>query len=278
MLYIVKRGFSTESLSKALSIQKVADLKQIATQSGLISSGKKSDLVDRLVNHFDALQQNKTKKTCSSVLSFDLGYRNLAYCHLDQHATILDWARVDLDLPSFHPSVIAPVVRQFIRDKVQDNLKVAGMVVVEQQRARSGGGHAVLESTLRVNCVEAILWGGLYEAADIVNRPELKMTPLNRQSVDKVWQLELNDVIQENPQRFRKMKAGYYHKKQAGSLLVQKWLDTNTIVNSSEALKAMYQAEKKKDDLSDCLIQALAWYKWDSFTRNYIDNFIDNKE
>jgi hypothetical protein len=277
MLHIVKRGFSTESLSKALSTQKVAELKQIATQSGVISSGKKSELVDRLVNHFHSLQNNKeeTKKARSSVLSFDLGYRNLAYCHLSRDAKILDWARVDLDLPSFHPSVIAPVVRQFIRNKVLNNLKVADMVLVEQQRARSGGSFAVLESTLRVNCVEAVLWGGLCEAADLVKRPELKMAPLIRQSVDRVWQAELDAVILENPQRFSKIKAGYYHKKQAGSLLVQKWLDTNTVVNCSEEFKTMFGAEKKKDDLSDCLIQALAWYKWERFSKNYIENFID---
>ncbi len=164
MLGICRRGFSTEALSASLSAHKVAQLKEIATQTGIASSGTKPNLVERLVQHFDMSQNSE--KLSSSVLSFDLGYRNLAYCHLSQNAEILDWARVDLDLPSFHPSVIAPVVRQFIKDKVQQNLKEADMVVVEQQRARSGGSFSVLESTLRVNCVEAVLWGGLYEAAD----------------------------------------------------------------------------------------------------------------
>lgn len=273
MLGICRRSFSTEALSNSLTAHKVAQLKEIALQSGITSSGNKPVLVERIVQHFNITQNSK--QLSSSVLSFDLGYRNLAYCHLSQNADILDWARVDLDLPSFHPSVIAPVVRQFIKDKVHRNLKEADMVVVEQQRARSGGSFSVLESTLRVNCVEAVLWGGLYEAADSVKRPDIKMAPLLRQAVDKTWQLELDDVIAENPERFKKIKAGYYHKKQAGSLLVQKWLDTNTVIQCSDEFKYMFENEKKKDDLSDCLIQALAWYRWERYSRSYIENFIN---
>lgn len=273
LLRVCRRGFSTEALSTTLKANKVAQLKEIATQSGVASSGNKSELTERLVQHFELV--SKSNSTCSSVLSFDLGYRNLAYCHLDQDANIIDWARVDLDLPSFHPSVIAPVVRQFIRDKVLENLKATDMVVVEQQRARTGGSFSVLESTLRVNCVEAVLWGGLYEAADLIKRPDLRMAPLLRQTVDRTWLPELEIVVAENPDRFKKIKAGYYHKKQVGTLLVQKWLDTRTVVHCSNEFRTMYHNEKKKDDLSDCLIQALAWYKWDKFSKSYIKNFID---
>lgn len=256
--------------SEALSTQKVVQLRLLATQSGIVASGNKSQLVQRLTQHFEGGYED----TCASVLSFDLGYRNLAFCHLSKDAEILDWARVDLDLPSFHPSVTVPIVRQFIKDRIQDHLKVADKVLVEQQRARTGGSMGVLEPILRVNSVEAILWGGLYEATERINRPQLGIKPILGQAVNSLWQPELDQIIADNPERFNKIKEGYYHKKQVSTLLVQYWLDSNTVVKCSDHFRAMFKDEKKKDDLSDCLIQALAWYRWSNFTREYTKNFI----
>jgi hypothetical protein len=281
MSSVFKRGFSTEAWSTHLKSKRVADLKVLAIQSGINCSGNKSDLVHRLV---DQWQMHQANPRSSSVLSFDVGYRNLAYCHLTNDARVLDWARVDLDLPSYHPSVVAPVVRQFIQDKVQHNISATDRVVIELQRARTAGAHSVLESTLRVNCVEALLWCGLYEAADKTQRPQLPMMALARQNVDRVWQQELDAVVEENAGQFSKIKMGYYRKKQAGAALVQKWLDTNTVIQCDDRFKAMFDEEKKKDDLSDCLIQALSWYKWEAFSREYVqNNFIgiddnDNKD
>jgi hypothetical protein len=276
MLRVFKRGFNTEAWSTYLKTKRVADLKDLAIQSGINCSGNKPDLVHRLV---DQWQAHQTNSQAASVLSFDVGYRNLAYCHLSHDARVLDWARVDLELPSYHPSVVAPVVRQFIQDKVQHNLSLADCVVVELQRARTAGAHSVLESTLRVNCVEALLWCGLYEAAEKAQRPQLPMVALARKNVDRVWQEELDTVVEENAGHFSKMKAGYYRKKQAGTALVQKWLDSNTVVQCDDRFKTMFAEEKKKDDLSDCLIQALSWYKWEAFSREYVENhFIDIEE
>ncbi|KAI8991105.1 ribonuclease H-like domain-containing protein [Mycotypha africana] len=268
MLFIVKRGFSS------LSTKKVAELKSIAVQCGVKTTGKKIDLVDRLVSHFGGFT---TASTTSQVLSFDLGYRNLAYCVLDKDSNIKDWARVDLDLDSFHPSVVAPVVRQFVTDRVQCHLGQVDRVLIEQQRARSGGGHAVLEATLRVNCVEAVLWTGLYEAVDrLPKKRYIEMTPLLRQSIDNVWMEDLETVIKQNSERFKGVKKGYYLKKQASTMLVQHWLQTNSVFHCDDNFKAMFLKEKKRDDLSDCLMQALAWFKWEKYTKNFIDKYIED--
>ncbi|KAI7897110.1 uncharacterized protein EV154DRAFT_557900 [Mucor mucedo] len=214
--------------SEVLTAHKVVQLRQLAIQSGILSSGNKSQLVQRLAHHFES----EPEDTCASVLSFDLGYRNFAFCHINKDAEIVDWALVDFDLPSFHPSVTAPVIRQFIKDRIQDHLKVADKVLIEQQRARSNGSISILEPILRVNSIEAILWGGLYEATERINRPQLTMKPVLGQAVNSLWQPELDQVIANNPERFNKIKEGYYHKKQVSTLLVQYWLDTNTVIKS----------------------------------------------
>ncbi|KAK4517458.1 uncharacterized protein ATC70_000795 [Mucor velutinosus] len=253
MLRLFKRGINTHALSTSLQAKRVADLKEIATGCGVLTSGNKRDLVQRLTTHFTS-----PTPASSSILSFDLGYRNLAYCHLDANKTVLDWARVDLDLPSFHPSVVAPIVRQFIKDRVMQSLEVADRVLVEKQRNRSNGSYNIPEGIIRVNCVEAILWSGLYEGIDRINR-QVNMTPVLRQNINRAWKDEIQQMIDEDPHRLSKLKSLYSQKKLAGAYLVQHWLDTDTVITCSDTLKEMYAAEKKKDDLSDCLVQALTW-------------------
>ncbi|CEP14451.1 hypothetical protein [Parasitella parasitica] len=271
MFRIFRRGLNTQALATSLQAKKAAELKDIATQCGILTSGTKGDLMNRLTAHFASPAQSS-----SSILSFDLGYRNLAYCHLSADRTVLDWARVDLDLPSFHPSVVAPIVRKFIKDKVLENLKVADRVLVEQQRARTASSVGVFEHTLRVNCVEAVLWCGLLEAIDKTKHTTINIHPTLRHSIDRVWKDELETIVSETPSKFSKTKPGQYQKKLAGTMLVQKWLDTDTVVTCSDHFKQMYAQEKKKDDLSDCLVQALTWYQWESYSKTFVQQLLQD--
>ncbi|KAI9339265.1 hypothetical protein BD770DRAFT_415289 [Pilaira anomala] len=194
---------SAEAISSLLSKEKIPQLKAIAVQTGNLISGNKQQLIQRLVEHFEGGPQ----KEPSSILSFDLGYRNLAYCHMNKEGEILDWARVDLMLPSFHPSVVAPIVRKFVRDRIENNLENVDQVVVELQRARSGGGIGIFEHTLRVNCVESLLWSGLYESVDRMQRPEIQMSAINPTAVDKLWKPEFEQLPIDNPELFKNMKS-----------------------------------------------------------------------
>ncbi|KAL0081392.1 ribonuclease H-like domain-containing protein [Phycomyces blakesleeanus] len=202
--------------------------------SGLATSGLKKELVTRLQNHYERIITNgnvhgeyiREKALPSSVISFDLGYRNMAFCHLDSTNTIRNWIRVDLALPSFHPSITAPLIRQFVHSQIAPLMNQAGAVVVEQQRYRSGGAHSVLESTIRVNAIEAMMW---YALEEIRTTNIMLMEPIQRAAVDKTWDEALKGWTDESKQ------------------------------------------EKKQDDLSDSLLQAMAWYKWRRFSLDMID-------
>jgi hypothetical protein len=263
-LFGQSRGICSTTLAQTLLTEKRAQLQSFSSQLGIIQSGTKGELIQRLtaqVGQFTPISQN------SSVISFDLGYRNLAYCHLSKNGEILDWRLVDLELDSFHPSAIAPIVKKLVKTSIVPQLKDAQAIIVEQQRARTGSGVSVLEATLRVNCVEAVLWTALvYEFANAA----IIMKPIRRQAVDRVFQDELDAIISE--------KGPTYKKKKATSSMVQSWLDSGTVVQCEAHLKAMFNQEKKKDDLSDCLTQALAWYKWQEHTQAFIEYLEENSE
>ncbi|KAI9013969.1 ribonuclease H-like domain-containing protein [Phycomyces nitens] len=273
---VLRRSIHTERVrelvSQSLSAKKGRQLKEIMSHSGLATSGRKSELITRLQNHYDNIISNgdiqgqyvRQRALPSSVLSFDLGYRNLAFCHLDSNNTIRNWIRADLELPSFHPSITAPLVRQFIQTKIGPWIDKVGAVVVEQQRYRSGGAHSVLESTIRVNAIEAMIWYGLEEVrtANII-----VMEPIQRGAVDKAWDEALEGLTDDSLRR-------YYGKKKACVGLVNGLIDKQDIHCPDEILNSFRQ-EKKQDDLGDSLLQAMTWYKWRRFALDQIDMVIE---
>ncbi|KAI8092930.1 ribonuclease H-like domain-containing protein [Halteromyces radiatus] len=257
-----------------LSTLKGSELKSLALSCGVTLTGTKATLVNRLGTHFEQLlhlgKPTTTTTTTknivldvdrllpSSVLSFDMGYRNLAFVQVSKERHIKAWQVVDLALENFHPSSMAPVVRQFVYDNIRP-LSPLEHILIEQQRARSNGSHGIFEHTLRVNTVEALLWCSLQECLTTTT-----MEPILRRPVDQLWQDGLESLWSTNNGSEKKM-----NKKHASILLVQHWLDQQT-VSCPDDLAHMFRLAKKKDDLSDCLMQALAWYQWRENAINYL--------
>ncbi|KAG1471600.1 hypothetical protein G6F56_002036 [Rhizopus delemar] len=262
----LQRTFTSTNLTQLLSRQKVPEIRAVAKSCGVLMGGRKDEVIQRIVD-----SMLEAQKPCQSVLSFDLGYRNLAFCHINQDATVLDWARVDLKLSEFHPSTMAPIVRKFLAERVEENLKTSDVVIAERQRARSCGAKEVLEHILRVTAVEGMLWSGLHETAERLKKSELTFVAQGRQQVDVSLADDLQAVMNDDVMRFAKIKRPGYAKKQASISLVQKWLYDveKPPIHVSDELKMMFAQESKKDDLSDCLLQAVVWYKWRDFRRNY---------
>ncbi|KAI7882279.1 ribonuclease H-like protein [Lichtheimia hyalospora FSU 10163] len=285
------RGIHTcdalSALDARLSILKAYELKDVAIRCGVATSGRKNELCDRIRHRFASAMKNITRHdqfevehlVPTSVVSLDLGYRNLAHVHLRHDNTIIAWDRIDLDIPeesSFHPSVSAPFVRRYIQSSLEpllfsknDNV---GAVLVEQQRYREGGAAAVLETTIRVNCVEAMLWYALYDMVD--RHDSLRTIPLmaiQRQAVDRVWAPDWEKFITPSLSKSKKSKT--YQKKQACSRLVEQWLQEDQVVKCRNTqIKDAFIQQGKKDDLSDCLLQAMTWYQWRRFMVDYIQD------
>ncbi|OTB16299.1 hypothetical protein K445DRAFT_351177, partial [Daldinia sp. EC12] len=158
-------------------------LKQLASLCGEKTTGKKSDLVERLVSLTQA--KRPSAKDSRLVLSIDLGIRNLGFSLIKPNAplkplsakslTVEDlrrppqvklhrWQRRELLEPSpdgiedsdrYSPASLAIATDRLVRHDLLP-LKPTH-VLIERQRWRSAGAAAVQEWTLRVNTLEAML-------------------------------------------------------------------------------------------------------------------------
>ena len=182
-------------------------------------------------------------------------------------------------------------------------------ILIERQRFRSMGGSAVQEWTLRVNMFEAMLWAvletlrarGLWmgnvwavEAGRVQAwwiGTEGKVKKANKETVSnnngKEAQVE-KVLVQGRLGGTKRAKQG----KEDKVALVRKWLEeasTMKLEGETEKMGKMYLAkgsckmrsrkaandeEKlgKLDDLADCLLQGMAWVRWEENRRRILQH------
>ena len=173
-------------------------------------------------------------------------------------------------------------------------------VLVERQRFRSGGGSAVQEWTLRVNMFEAMLYAVL-ETLKREGRWEGRVMGMSPARVTNLWvghlfkdesksggvrgEVEGKDVVDDGRKKSRKgsgarVKASLKTKR-LKTQLVQTWLRDEERFNLvGEAKKVRDQhfsavsgtmstrvKQGKMDDLADCLLQGMAFFKWEENRR-----------
>lgn len=209
------------------------------------------------------------------------------------------WNRVELAGPA---SAVKPdrgedlwsprSMTEMTLDLVQNrflNLKVPPThILIERQRFRSGGGAAVQEWTLRVNTLEAMIYSTL-RTMKACGRWEGEVIPIAPKRVGPFWvegiaeEDDDTDTASKVPESKKNAKAR--HKKEKIDL-VGKWLLEGKInpVDQAKDMAKSYlvrwqgkkrtkntQPEevgtasehlKKLDDLADCLLQGMAWVKW----------------
>ncbi|KAK3684036.1 mitochondrial resolvase Ydc2 [Podospora appendiculata] len=322
----------------ALNALKAANLQHMLVQCGLNKSGTKLDMYHRLrlaAKHYEPVPAT------ARVLSIDMGIRNLAFSLLSPAApsnpqseqagnrkksksgslvkepllaTIHKWRRLSLSpveanavegdtKEDFSPGAMAQMAVTLVQDVLLPLRPTH--VLIERQRFRTAGGSSILEWTVRVNTLEAMiyaifttlrslkLWdgklipitpmrvgsylveGSVEEAAPVV---EAKMVPkvmkLKQQKVSLLasWieaetKLEFpletqakemahdflgnwNKAVSRKNERLEKVKATA--KPEAGE----------PRKGTKGANEATYAAIRKLDDLSDSLLQGVAWLQW----------------
>lgn len=335
-----------------LSKLTIAQLRRAAFAIGARSSGTKAVLIQQIQQELGAPHSAAEQKTnhkhgagyaqALSIVSMDMGIRNLAYAHLmaapvsprkgtggsalslDPRPSLLAWKRVvisdaptgkgalakrrkepshsddvatlplpaangatekgvhlELEKEAFDPTTFAKYAYKFIKSILSAHRPTH--VLIERQRFRSGGGSAVQEWTIRVGVFEGMLHAVLQTLS------EEGGLPVNIQAIDpgRVARYWLADRTAQRMERAGSAREG----KRAKIDMVGESLgsgdgklvsigggdddgasqDVGQVVDAflarwkkkaHNARKAGTQDIAKLDDLSDCLLQGVAWVNW----------------
>lgn len=308
---------------------KSTNLKQLASLCGEKTSGKKADLIDRLIalSHARPAKPPSTKDS-RLILSIDLGIRNLG-CSLIAPAapskvlspsalTVDDlrrpprvhlhsWQRRELLGPSldgledpdrYSPASLAIATDRLVRHDLLP-LKPTH-VLIERQRWRSGGAAAVQEWTLRVNTLEAMLHASLRTLRELGHwNGELVSVAPNR--VARFWpppptmseetakmrrsrsakavdgETRKGAKSQQNSKKYKiGVLTSWLAMKRGSEIILPANRDTEDAVKwfrskltrsrkkSSDVEDLIRDAGPRKlDDLTDSLLQGVAWLKWE---------------
>ena len=252
----------------ALSTLKLVTLQRLSCLLGLNVSGTKTTLVNA-IGSLDPTPAPPTR-----ILSIDMGIRNLAYCVIDLHTlplpTLTTWTRTALPLSvkNLGPSVSLPAFAEATHTLATGLLRdhAPSHVLIELQRWRSGGGRGVLEWTIRVNTVEAMLhalllglrlagkWDGHVESVDPGKVARLWVGKASSAAVKPLKSGVVRDWLRTG----QVVKVGEGGPEMAAELLLLEGV-RRAVKASGEKVTA---EEKKVDDLADCVLQAAAWIRW----------------
>ncbi|KAF9210020.1 hypothetical protein BGZ59_009855 [Podila verticillata] len=289
----------------------------------------------------DSVVRLKETALPRSIVSIDVGIRNLAWVELSSRGEILRWSVDDLlggdesetesvvvgqvDLsdaaptetthektiakkkaklskkvlaPQYDPRLVALRLDQ-IMQTIFNSEQIEG-VIVERQRFRTGGMHAVLDATFKCGVVEGMIhtWLAIWEKGRLPGildnkRKDVTIESISPRAVGTWWSIgsgtrssgdDSSTEASMGSASEVETIAKYATKKKQSRAIVDGWIQqledkeesktrTRDInhpfrVSCSPDIREWYRLERKRDDLSDCLLQAVAWYEWREHAMN----------
>jgi len=214
-------------------------LRELCRLCGLSSTGTKSLLFERLQFAQTNLVQHPT------VISIDLGYKNFATAVVqvnECNSSVLAWTKEDLHLPeTFDP-------RQFAQASFELASRLKGIAqqfrdpifLIERQRHRSMGAAAIPEIIINITRLEVQLHCFLLDHF---------VASIDPKRV--AFTFDLQSGAQKKKDAIRLVK----------DVIAQKALLDNKVLIPSD-LVTYFEQQKKQDDLSDALLQAIAYISW----------------
>ncbi|KAF9584323.1 hypothetical protein BGW38_006864 [Lunasporangiospora selenospora] len=237
--------------------------------------------------------------------------------------------KIKTDSIAYNPREVALRVDRVMSNIV--NSETLEGIVLEQQRFRSGGFHAVLDVTIKCSIIEGMIhtWVALWQqrwaqqhsnsvagqysregepiyiesvppkavgswwseegnkVRDAWEVPSRKKRGAKNAELDKVSNQDIPETIESEVQKRPSPSSAYQAKKRRARAIVDSWINVEDKVETAHCsmqgidqkmvplklvsrsnvdcppeLKEWYCMERKRDDLSDCLLQAVAWYEW----------------
>lgn len=222
---------------------------------------------------WEQLAQNK-KDVISEIVSIDIGFQNAAWVHMDKDKKVLGWSRAEIIKPKpYNPAVFQPLVQQFV-----NRVPKTDIYVVEMQSHRIGKQTAaLLPFAVHLRVFEAMLTcllPGLVIPFDPLYTSKHFCLPVGRTKkraavnlVESLFQDRKNEEpFEAQCEQFLKEQQGM----EGSEDFVESFIDgqmsgfpgniSKPLLQVSPKFVNYFKSCDKKDDLSDCLLQALAFY------------------
>jgi len=185
------------------------------------------------------------------ILSFDVGIKNLAYCQLDTISKdILDWNILDCSV-SKNENLIVKLIEEL---ESVSNLLDSDLILIEKQPSFNPQMRIISTAiyvyfTLRLNYESGKKTKIIYYSA----KNKLKLC-------SETNALHLKNENKDNLKGKKAKRKGYYYNKKASIeqtlIYLQNKILDNTLYNK---YLLYFNNSKKKDDLADSYLQALAY-------------------
>ena len=197
-----------------------------------------------------------------------------------------------LDKTAFAPSALSRTAYTLTSDLLKYE---PDMILIERQRFRSGGAAAIQEWTVRVNMLESMLWAcleTLRSQSGSRSDPFPKVLDISPARVANFWLAGSDvplrppvDLFETGVRPINIDKASQHGRKKVDKkdkvALARSWLsqDSDEVLvdlegEAAETAKSFSMKRGlsqstanltggKLDDLADCLLQAVAWVRWE---------------
>lgn len=239
----------------------------------------------QLVNNLLLAAKGAIQKPPFSVVSVDMGIRNLSICHFLVHNSFQEtkvsyWTRLDIEeefrpsswpdsISSFDPDRLARITYDLVQAKCfnTETKKLPDAILIERQRFRSASSTAILEWTVRVNMLENMLHAVLYAKAQQQKKGiSTGIFSISPKRVLSFWKEQVSrnkvQISNSNNAKGKSYRETKDFKTQIAASLI---LNSTSITFDSHSLDTrehLLSGKGKNDDLADSFLQGEAWIQW----------------
>jgi len=186
------------------------------------------------------------------ILSFDVGIVNLAYCIFDtSQLKILHWEVIKLENIKDHGILHVKLIEEL--DKRKHMIDEIDTVLIEKQPSFNP------KMRIIAGCLQSYFY-----IRGIVDKPENKISSVEFFSPKNKLKCYTGPELDISSKNGKIVKSKYAQTKKMGVLIAQEKLKEY----SETTFKTFFDTHKKKDDLSDCYLQALTYHAMKTKTLN----------
>ncbi|KAJ3033685.1 hypothetical protein HDV00_005904 [Rhizophlyctis rosea] len=246
---------SKERYMEHLQSMTVEKLKGKCWRFGLSSPDRKGELVSTISDHISLIATHSTPKT---ILAIDMGLTHLAFARITTETPpkLLQWQLILPKLPkTYKPDLYAKECAALLDEHVFQ--MPADVCIVERNYWGRNEGK-IPDYILRLRSFEAAFVSVMTDRA---RKTGTKVESVLPQLVSAHYGLKKRALAQ-NAEMGKETKYDHGVKKRMAVEIASEWMEQRVKVECADSTREGFNKVRKRDDLADALLLAVAWNDW----------------